>query len=118
MNLSTSEQKFLDTWRVYGIEDSDPVPQWSHDSLVSLAGRKYKYDFAWPACRILVEIQGVGWGHAKPQGQARDAHKQRIALEHGFIVIPVSTDCMSNKDKRRELCHQITSIIQRMGRWE
>jgi len=116
--LSTSEQKFLDVWKLHGIEDSVPASQWSHESLISPAGRKYIYDFAWPACRILIEIQGVGWGHTTPQAQARDAHKARVALEHGYIVIPVTTSCMSNEDKRQDLCHQITSIIQKMGAWE
>ena len=116
--LSSSEQKFLDAWRLHGVEDSDPESQWSHECLVSLKGRRYVYDFAWPRCKVLIEIQGVGWGHAKPGGQERDAHKTRIALEHGYVVIPVSSGCMSNEDKRRDLCHQITTIIQVQGTWE
>lgn len=115
--MNASEQKFLDVWKEHGIPNSDPENQWSHEDLVSEAGRRYKYDFAWPLVRVLIEIQGHGFGHLTPKNRARDARKARVAMAHGYTVIPVTTDCLGSKAKQVEVCEQIESILDRFANW-
>lgn len=59
--------------------------------------RKHRADFAWPAHRLLVEVQGGIWkrgggGHSHPLGIQRDIEKHQLAAILGWRVLPVTTD--------------------------
>ena len=113
--LSTREQQFLDCWRLYGIPDSDPIPQYKTEEIRSAkSNRVYKWDFGWPKIRLLIEIQGMGFHHSVPGVQA-DAAKVRAALAAGWVVIPITTQCLKTIDGRRDVCEQIEAIINQ--RW-
>jgi hypothetical protein len=114
---STGEQRFLDCWHKYGIPESDPIEQWESDELRSpVSNRKYKWDFAWPKSRLLIEVHGVG-GHHTIAGVSRDAQKQRVALAGGYTVIPVTTACLTSEAKREAVCCEIEQIVMACGRW-
>ena len=123
--LSTSEQTFFDAWCEYGpVEDSEPIPHWKSSDILSPAGRQYEWDFAWPKCRVLVEITGFGRGHQDIRAMARDAAKFRAAMEAGYTVIPITTRCMQaagDGETKREalidLCHQVIAIVMQHGTW-
>jgi very-short-patch-repair endonuclease len=52
--------------------------------------RKWRFDFAWPAHMLAVEIEGGGWvygRHNRPQGQVKDFEKHNTAVELGWRVL-------------------------------
>ena len=52
--------------------------------------RKYRADFAWPAQRVLVEIEGGEWiqgRHTRGGGFTRDCHKYNEAVRCGWRVL-------------------------------
>ena len=115
VTLSTREQQFLDAWRLYGIEDSDPIPQYkTEDVRTPKAGRPYTWDFAWPAVRLLIEIHGFG-RHNSIAGLAGDCAKMRAALAAGWMVIPITSKCLGTVESRQVVCEQIEAIINQ--RW-
>lgn len=73
--------------------------------------RKWRFDFAWPAIKVAVEIQGFGGGHQSIAGLARDAEKIRDAMANGWIVIPVTSACLGSIQKRADLVQQIAHIM-------
>jgi very-short-patch-repair endonuclease len=65
--------------------------------------RKFRSDFAWPAYRVLLEIQGGIWqrgggGHSHPMHIVKDIERQQHAALHGWFVVPVTTDQCRIKD--------------------
>lgn len=56
-------------------------------------GRLYRFDRAWPAQMVAVEIQGGLWvngAHSRGSGVERDCVKLSIAAALGWRVLPVS----------------------------
>ncbi len=56
-------------------------------------GRLYRFDRAWPAHLVAVEIQGGLWvngAHSRGSGVERDCVKLSIAAALGWRVLPVS----------------------------
>lgn len=59
--------------------------------------RRFRWDFAWPDLRVLVEVQGGIWrkgggAHSRPSNIERDVAKAQLAALHGWVVCPVTTD--------------------------
>lgn len=70
----------------------EPVPEWQ-----AIEGRKFRWDFAWPECGILVEIQGGIWsrgksGHSTGAGINRDCMKGNLANIQGFCCLSFTSD--------------------------
>ncbi len=60
-------------------------------------GKKWRVDFAWPAFRLMVEVDGgielAGrGGHISPKGWAKDARKQAAAVLLGWRQIRVGKE--------------------------
>lgn len=56
-------------------------------------GRLYRFDRAWPAHLVAVEIQGGLWvngAHSRGSGVERDCVKLSIAAAMGWRVLPIS----------------------------
>jgi very-short-patch-repair endonuclease len=59
------------------------------------SGRSFRWDFAWPDHRLLVEIQGDIWagkrgeesGHTSGVGLLRDYEKNNLAVYYGWRVL-------------------------------
>ena len=52
--------------------------------------RRWRADFAFPAQKLLVEVDGGGWvygRHNRPQGQIQDNEKHNAAVELGWKVL-------------------------------
>lgn len=59
-----------------------PVREYS-----AIPGRRYRWDFAWPDKRVLVEINGGTYahmGHSTGSGIARDYEKSNLAMLAGW----------------------------------
>jgi len=52
--------------------------------------RRWRFDFAWPALRLAVEIEGGEWNrgrHTRPRGFADDCEKYNAAAVSGWLVM-------------------------------
>jgi very-short-patch-repair endonuclease len=63
--------------------------------------RKFRFDYAWPAFRVAVEIEGAIWsryrgGHGHPSGILRDMEKGNLAALNGWHVFRFTTDEFKN----------------------
>ena len=105
---SSREAQFYALWcgnNPYG-EDAHPEREFEFST-----ERKWRFDFAWPAIKVAVEIQGFGGAHQSIAGLARDAEKIRDAMASGWIVIPVTSACLGSIQKRADLVQQIAHIM-------
>ena len=59
-------------------------------------GRKFRADFAWPASRLLVEIQGgvfTGQAHGSVKGVLADIERLNLATLNGWRLLRFTTAC-------------------------
>lgn len=67
----------------------------------AIPNRKFRWDFAWPECLILVEIQGGIWssgksGHSTGTGINRDCEKGNLANLASFCCLSFTSDQIRN----------------------
>lgn len=66
---------------------------------MALKGRRYRWDFAFEAARLLVEVQGGTWNggkHGRGSGIAKDAEKLAEATLAGWRVLVCTPDQIRN----------------------
>lgn len=61
------------------------------------AGRRWRFDFAWPEQRVAVEIDGFGYGHQAQKGMAEDNEKANAAVEQGWRVLRFNSRQLGSK---------------------
>lgn len=79
--------------------------------------RKWRLDFAWPALKIGVEVQGGGRGrgrHHRNEGYRRDCEKLAFAVMEGWKLIYV----VPEQIKSGEALHWITELIEQAQKQE
>jgi hypothetical protein len=62
-------------------------------------GRQFRFDRAWPAQMVAVEVQGGVWsqnGHARPSMVDHDCVKFSIAAAFGWRVLPVTKEMIES----------------------
>lgn len=62
--------------------------------------RKFRFDFAWPAVKLAVEINGGQWingGHNRGGGMNNDCDKKRLAIEADWRVMEFTGDDISKR---------------------
>lgn len=82
-----------------------------------LDNRKWRFDFAWPAFRVAVEIHGatfVQGRHTRGLGIAKDAEKARAAALQGWHVLPY-TDIDFRERKIEVIQAEILELLTRKG---
>ena len=76
-----------------------------------IPGRQYRFDFAHYPSMVAIEIQGNGPGHYSRAGVNRDNEKHRLAASEGWLVTPVESALVDD----RETHNRVVAIIsQRM----
>lgn len=63
------------------------------------AGRRWRFDFAWPDWMVAVEIEGGGFSqgrHVRPLGFRQDCEKYLDALCRGWAVARVTTEMVKS----------------------
>jgi len=87
---SNFEEKFYHLWREHS---SFPI---THHWEVNLS-RKWELDFAFPAQKIAIELQGYGQGHISYLGMKRDYEKHNdLILDGWYLVYFMSTHTSEN----------------------
>jgi len=64
-----------------------------------LKDRKFRFDFAWPSCKMAVEIDGgtaTGGRHVRPQGYEKDCEKLALAILDGWVVFKFTSKQVKN----------------------
>lgn len=82
------EYELLTLIRIYGLPE--PVREYR-----AIKDRRFRWDFAWPERKLLVEIQGDIWagrrgeqsGHTSGTGLTRDYEKNNLAVMAGWQVL-------------------------------
>lgn len=76
----------------------EPVPEFE---FAKEAGRKWKFDWAWPSKAIALEIEGGIWRggrHNRPIGFLKDMEKYNAAALLGWRVFRCTTDEFNSGD--------------------
>ena len=90
LNRAHGKPEDLLDWHLQASHLPTPVRQFR-----ATPPRKFAWDFAWPALRLLVDVQGGTWklgGHSSGTGIARDAVKLNLATLAGYRVLLVTTN--------------------------
>lgn len=62
-------------------------------------GREWRFDFAWPARRLAVEVEGGVWAggrHTRGAGYTEDCRKYARAALLGWMLLRVTTQMVSS----------------------
>jgi len=84
---SIHELTFRRCWAMCGLK-IEPREQFYFDM-----GRRWRFDFAWPAYRVAVELHGgehSGGRHTTGVGLIADCEKMRAAILRGWVVMPIT----------------------------
>lgn len=96
--MSALEDKFHAEWKLHWpqlelVREFSDVPMWEEDFQERYAkskrSKRYRADFALPASRSLIEIQGGTYmrgRHVSGSGYDRDARKYNLAMISGWKV--------------------------------
>lgn len=90
--MSKLEQTLLFQIRALGL----PEPEHEYRAI---EGRRFRFDFAWPSQKLLVECQGGVWSkgaHGRPWGIKRDMEKLNLAQIGGWRVMQFETKAIEN----------------------
>lgn len=83
--MSKLEQSLADALRMYGHDLPEPVREFK-----AVPDRKFRWDFAWPARMVLVEVQGGIYGARSAHtgaSLARDFEKLNLASIWGYRTL-------------------------------
>ena len=83
------EENLLSQIRAAGLPD--PQREYRFDP----NGRRWRFDFAWPAMKIACEVEGGRWGrgrHVRPQGFELDCIKYNSGVLLGWSVLRFTDD--------------------------
>lgn len=74
--------------------------------------RRFKWDFAWPAQKLAIELHGGLWSygaHSRPAGVQRDMVKANLATLAGWRVLYFSTDDL--EDDPESVIAQVRAVL-------
>lgn len=107
---SSLERKFDNIWRNVAIKTWNmPEPEREH---VFARPRRFRFDFAWPAYKVAVEMEGGVWtggGHNRGAGYASNCEKYNIAQIQGWIVLRYVTNDL--RERPIQVCEEIAGEI-------
>jgi len=107
-DVSSPEERFLALWQMLTRTPLEREYRFHH-------ARKWRFDFAHPATRIGIEIEGGTWvqgRHNRPQGFAADCEKYNSAAELGWRLFRLTPDMITVDNVQT-----IARTIQTGGGW-
>lgn len=106
--LSSLERTFDTYWRIVNKGHyPEPVRQFQFTP-----PRKWKFDLAWPAYRIAVELEGgvySGGRHTRGSGFEKDCEKYNVATLQGWRLLRFTTRMLM--DNPTKAIQQIQTIL-------
>lgn len=107
--MSELEETFSGQLRILGC---DPAPTREH--LFAAPARKWRFDFAWPALRLAVEIEGGIWQtlsrHTHAATFVKDAEKYNAAAMMGWRVLRYDTKAVDDWTAAREVVEMVKAL--------
>jgi len=97
-------EKFAHVWDQDGIHPAER-------EVVFDDTRKWRFDFAWPAVRVGVEIDGFGYGHQAQQCMAADNEKANAAIELGWKVLRFNSRQLGSKQGVVEAVELVNRVL-------
>lgn len=79
----------------------------------AVPGRQFKFDFACPSRRFLVELQGGNYqrgAHSRPLGLKRDYEKCNLAQRHGWRIFQFDGDAVRDGDALEWVVEELASL--------
>jgi len=89
---SELERAFLTYWRILAPQQSEPDCEYQFCET-----RRFRFDFAWPAQKVAVEMEGGIWSrgrHVRGAGFARDCEKYNLATSLSWDVFRLTGDML------------------------
>jgi very-short-patch-repair endonuclease len=83
----------------------EPERQWK----VSVGGRRYRLDFAWPSRRVALEADGRA-SHATPRAFQRDRTRWTLLASAGWRVMVVTWEDATRR--AREVVDQVSAALR------
>lgn len=84
----------------------------AHEREFTLPGRAFRWDFAFPDARLLVEVQGGIWqkgAHSSGAGVTRDCEKAAFAAAHGWRSFGVTGKHIAS-GKALQMIHEALKV--------
>ena len=78
-----------------------------------IAKRRWKFDYAWPALKVAVEVDGFGFGHQAQQDIAKQNEKRNAAVTQGWKVLVFDSRNLGSKEKVQDAVDQIKELLMR-----
>lgn len=82
------------------------MPPFECEYQFDATGRKWKFDFAWPALKIAVEVEGGVWAngrHNRGQGFINDTEKYNAAAAAGWRVLRYTSEAIESGAALRQI---------------
>lgn len=93
------------------------LPLWVEEHRFD-ASRRWRFDFAWPALMLAVEVEGgtrSGGRHTRGDGYANDCEKYNAATLQGWRVLRFTADHL--RQKRGAMSSAMTVLVQALQRF-
>lgn len=92
--MSQPEELLLSQIRLAGLPEPEPEHRF-------WPGRRFRFDFAWPALMLACEVEGGTWvsgRHSRGKGYEADCIKYAEAVLRGWKVIRVTSQMVERGD--------------------
>lgn len=100
---SRLERAFLTYWRRFAHGSPEPQCQETGGEVMfaQAEGRRYRFDFCWPAQKCAVEVDGGQW-KARGGRHARDTDREKhnLAVRLGWRVLRYSGEMLESDPRR------------------
>lgn len=101
-------ERFAHMWKEHGQPNVEMVAEYRFHSV-----RRWRFDFAFPSCRVAVEVDGRGPAH-RDQAVAGDNEKRNVARAMGWCVFQFNSNNVGSKAKAIECVDMVVEAIMRM----
>ncbi len=103
------DEKFWFVWCLEGFGGSDLVCRHNSDREHVVNGKRF--DFVWPDLKVIVEIDGFGFGHQSQQGIATNNDKRNHAVLAGWLVLVFDSRLLGSRLSVRRAVEQTCDLL-------
>ena len=101
------ERTFLFYWHILAVQQPEPEREYQFCET-----RRFRFDFAWPICKVAVEMEGGVWSrgrHVRGRGFIKDCEKYNLATLLGWRILRFTGDML--KDAPQDVIDMIIGVL-------
>lgn len=98
--------KFAWVWGQEAVDFEMPTIEYSFNE-----SRMWRFDFAWPAQMVAVEIDGFGHGHQAAHRLSENHEKQNAAIEQGWRVLRYTSRQLGSRQGVSDAVEQVCRVL-------